>query len=108
MQYVIIPKYDERKTIEKDLKILFAENLRKISDYLVESKPLAVPFHLGLHTGMRVSEVCGLMWKHIDLERGTLIVEQAMINEHGKWVLGTTKTVSSERQIQLGASIINI
>lgn len=46
--------------------------------------------------------------KHIDLERGTLLVGQAMINEAGEWILGTTKTVSSERQIQLGASIINI
>jgi hypothetical protein len=36
------------------------------------------------------------------------MVEQAMINEKGKWILGTTKTVSSERQIQLGESIINI
>lgn len=108
MQYVIMPKYDTRKPTEKDLKILPAESLRKISDYLVEGEPLKMPFHIGLHTGLRVSEVCGLEWKHIDLERGTLLVDQAMINEEGKWVLGTTKTVSSERQIQLGASIINI
>lgn len=106
MQYVIMPKYDQRKTTEKDLKILPMETLRKITDYLEEGNPLAIPFHLGLHTGMRVSEVCGLMWKHIDLERGTLQVEQAMINEEGKWNLGTTKTVSSEREIHLGPSII--
>ena len=31
-----------------------------------------------------------------------------MINEEGEWILDTTKTVSSERQILLGGSIINI
>lgn len=106
MQYVIMPKYDERKKTEKDLKILPMETLRKITSYLEEGHPLAIPFHLGLHTGMRVSEVCGLMWQHIDLERGTLKIEQAMINEEGEWVLGTTKTVASEREIHLGPSII--
>lgn len=108
MQYVIMPKYDVRKSTEKDLKILPADSLRKISEYLTEGHPLAIPFHLGLHTGLRVSEVCGLMWKHIDLDRGTLTVEQALIREHDEWVYGTTKTASSERQIQLGSSIVNI
>lgn len=106
MQYIIMPKYDERKTTEKDLKILPMDTLRKITNYLEEGHPLAIPFHLGLHTGMRVSEVCGLLWKHVDLERGTLKVEQAMINEKGEWVLGTPKTVSSEREIHLGPSIM--
>ncbi len=46
MQYVIIPKYDVRKTTEKDLKILPKANLRKISDYLVEGEPLMIPFHI--------------------------------------------------------------
>lgn len=108
MQYVIMPKYDVRKTTEKDLKILPMETLRKITSYLEEGHPLAIPFYLGLHTGMRVSEVCGLKWKYVDLERGTLQVEQAMINEEGEWILGTTKTVSSEREIHLGPSIIQI
>ena len=106
--YVIMPKYDERKTTEKDLKILPMESLQKIGEYCVEGNPLTIPFQIGLHTGMRVSEVCGLMWRHIDLNRGTLQVDQAMINQEGEWVLGTTKTVSSEREILLGPTIINI
>ncbi len=35
-------------------------------------------------------------------------VEQAMISKNGEWIYGTTKTVASERRIQLGSSIINI
>ncbi|WP_338652703.1 site-specific integrase [Sporosarcina psychrophila] len=108
MQYVMLPKYDARKATEKDLKILTVDCIRRISEYLTEGHPLAIPFQLGLHTGLRVSEVCGLIWENIDLDRGTLSVRQAMINQKGKWIIGTTKTVSSERLIHLGPSIINI
>lgn len=55
---------------------------------------------------MRVSDVCEWLWKHVDLERGTLNIEQAIINEKGEWILGTTKTVSSEREIHLGPPIM--
>lgn len=108
MQYVIMPKYDVRKRTEKDLKILPVESLRKINNYLTEGHPLEIPFRLGLHTGLRVSEVCGLTWERIDLERRTLVIDQAMINVKGEWVLDTTKTAASERTIQLGQTIINI
>lgn len=108
MQYVIMPTYDVRKSTEKDLKILPVESLKKINDYLTEGHPLDIPFQIGLHTGLRVSEVCGLFWEHIDLNRGTMRVDQAMISEKGEWVYGTTKTASSERQISLGASLVKI
>lgn len=108
MQYVIMPSYDVRKSTEKDLKILPIGSLKKISAYLTEGHPLYIPFHIGLHTGLRVSEVSGLFWSHVDLDRGTLRVEQAMVNKNGEWIYGTTKTPASERQIPLGATIIQI
>lgn len=108
MQYVIMPSYDVRKPTEKDLKILPMYKLKKINSYLTEDHPLYIPFQIGLHTGLRVSEVCGLLWEHIDLDKGTLRVEHAMINKNGEWIFGTTKTPSSERQIPLGGTIIQI
>ncbi|WP_078816525.1 hypothetical protein [Sporosarcina newyorkensis] len=55
------PSYDERKRSEKELKILPIEDLKKISEQLKEDHPLYFPFHIGLHTGLQVSEVwaCG-------------------------------------------------
>ncbi|MEK5069741.1 site-specific integrase [Sporosarcina sp. FSL K6-1508] len=84
------------------------KSLQKISEYCIEGHPLVIPFFIGLHAGLRVSEVCKLQWEHVDLERGTLRVEQAMISQDSEWVYGTTKTAASKRQIQLGVSIINI
>lgn len=108
MQYVVMPKYDTRKTTEKDLKILPMETLRKITSYLGEGDPLTIPFALGLHTGMRVSEVCGLKWDKVNLDDGILTVDVAMVNVEREWVLATTKTASSEREIHLGPTIIQI
>jgi len=42
-------KYVERKTTERDLKILPMESLREISEYCVEGHPFAIPFFIGLH-----------------------------------------------------------
>lgn len=72
-----MPKYEVRKPNEKDLKILPPDSLPRSNEYLTEGYPLAIPFQLRLHTG-------------------TLIVEQALIREHDKWVYGTTKIASSE------------
>lgn len=77
MQNFIMPKYEARKPSQKELKNLPMESLRKTNKCLGKDHPLAIPFHFGIHTGLRVSEVFGLMWKNIDLDRGTLSVGQA-------------------------------
>lgn len=50
-------------------------------------------------SGLRPQEGTGLMWRHVDLERGLLQVLQAVIEvdeerrgEFGKWVIGPPKT----------------
>lgn len=108
MQYVKKPKRQRKKTTRQDLKIITKENLVTIVEYLTPDQVLYMPFHIGLHSGLRVSEVCGLLWKDIDFEKETLTVERAMINVNKEWVLGTTKTASSERTIPLGPTIIRL
>lgn len=36
-------------------------------------------FAVMLHTGMRVGEVCGLRWEHLDFEEGIIHVEHALV-----------------------------
>lgn len=108
MQYVSQPRQQRRNTTKEDLKIIKREDLMRIMEYLTPDMPLYMPFHIGLHTGLRVSEVCGLLWKDIDLDENTLVVERAMVNVERKWILDTTKTASSERTIPLGPSIIRL
>lgn len=108
MQYVSQPKQQRRKTTKDDLKIIKREDLISIIGYLTPDMPLYMPFHIGLHTGLRVSEVCGLLWRDIDFDEQTLTVERAMVNINKEWVLDTTKTTSSERSIPLGPTIVKL
>lgn len=108
MQYVIMPNYDVRKSTEGDLKILPVESIQKITDYLEEGHPLQIPFLIGLHTGMRVSEVCGLFWDDVDLGAGTISVKRIVVSKDRKWIYGTPKTKSSERKILIGDTLISI
>lgn len=108
MQYVKLPKKENKKTTEADLKILPMSSIKKISLFLEPSNSFYIPFHIGLNTGMRVSEVCALTWDCIDLYEGTITVDKIMVCVNKKWVFGTPKTHSSYRTIQIGATLIKI
>lgn len=54
---------------------------------------------LALTTGMRRGELAGLKWRHVDLARGRVTVEETLINEDGNIVESGTKTVAGTRVI---------
>lgn len=108
MVYVKMPRYEAKKTTKADLKILDLDSIRKINDFLDESNSFYIPYHIGLNTGMRVSEVCGLTWDYVDLKEGTITVERILINKNKEWVFGTPKTSSSYRTIDIGETLIKI
>lgn len=66
-------------------------------------------FLLTLAAGLRLSEAMGIEWKHIDLNQGTLSIEQSShyINKVGIITSGT-KNQSSERLISLPDSITEL
>lgn len=108
MQYVKLPKYEQKKTTESDLKILSMDTIKKINEFLTEENSFYIPFHIGLNTGMRVSEVCGLTWDCVDLANQTITVDKIVINKDKEWVFGTPKTSSSYRTINIGSTLTNI
>lgn len=113
MQYVELMVNKERKPTREDLKIQSTENLKKINQALSEDHPFYLPFHIGLHCGLRVGEVCGLEWKHINFEESTLEIEQQLVtirDENGKtkWVIGPPKSISGYRTIPIGKALLKI
>lgn len=108
MQYVKLPRKENIKTTEADLKILPMSSIKKIIDFLDTSNTFYMPFHIGLNTGMRVSEVCALTWDCVDLINGTVTVDKIMVCVNKEWVFGTPKTKSSYRTIQIGGSLVKI
>lgn len=121
MQYVELLKSDTNgKPTREDLKIQSRENLRRLSDYFCEGHPFYIPFQIGLHTGVRVGEVCGLEWKHIDFDNQTITIEQQMIGKKVEgskikkaktgveWVIGPPKSKSGYRTITFGNTLMEI
>ena len=57
------------------MKTLDADGVRSLLEVATDT-PYYSLFHLGIHTGLRRSELLGLRWKDVDLDMGTLSVVQ--------------------------------
>ncbi|WP_370042034.1 hypothetical protein [Lysinibacillus sp. RC79] len=113
MHYVELMKDKSRKPTRGDLKIQSKENLRSINSVLNEDHPFYLPFHIGLHCGVRVDEVCGLEWKHINFEEMTLESEQQLIgiedeNRKIHWQPRPPKSKAGYRTIPFGNALTKI
>ena len=62
---------------------------------------MELPFALGLYTGMRRGELCGLKWDCIDFEKNTIRVKLNRLNVGADVVVKQPKTESSERTINM-------
>ena len=117
MQYVELLKDTDRKPTKDDLKIQSKENLRLMNEKITEDHPFYLPFHIGFHCGVRVGELCGLEWKHINFNEMTVEIEQQLVSkritdENGKnhyiWGVGSPKSKSGYRTIPVGNSLMEI
>ncbi|MFC3802845.1 tyrosine-type recombinase/integrase [Cohnella sp. GCM10012308] len=121
MQYVELVMGDtEGKPTREDLKIQSKENLRKLSKHFQEGHPFHIPYQIGLHTGVRVGEVCGLEWKHVDFDAQTITIEQQLVGrqtdrpkfKNGKkgteWIVGPPKSKAGYRTIAIGKTLLDI
>jgi len=82
------PVYDKRKlTVKQSVDLLKAlpEDVRMVC-------------MIALFCGLRISEVLGLCWKHVDLERGMFLIRQ----RYYRGDLDRTKTDTSDRDIPFG------
>jgi len=69
----------------------------------VQQHRLAALYSVGLAIGLRLGEALGLRWEDVDLERGTLLVRQALQRIDGEWRFVEPKTEQSRRVIPLPA-----
>ena len=62
-------------------------------------------FYTKLTTGLRLGEICGLMWSDFDGQKGTLSISRTLRKEKGgRLVAGDTKTYAGTRTILLPTS----
>ncbi len=86
--------FDAVCTEETLHKTISHNQYRKIIDYLSDTdNPARVPIQIAYYTGLRLGEVCGLLWQDIDLDEQVITVRRSMRynNARHKTELGTTK-----------------
>lgn len=66
-----------------------------------------VLFAFALATGMRPSEIFGILWKDVDLKEGVVTVRRALTRTTGGRHLTEPKTPRSRRSIPLPASLVD-
>lgn len=109
MQYVNIPKMQSKPKSSDKLKIISIEDFNRIINRFPVGSSFFIPLQIAFNTGLRGGEVCALTWDNIDFENKTLTVNHTLIEKgHGIFELGTPKTNSSYRTIQIGDTLINI
>ena len=90
------------KIIHRAMNILTEEQMER---FLAETNRDIVWrdfFYTELTTGLRLGEICGLMWSDFDERKGTLRVCRTLRKEKGgRLVAGDTKTYASTRTILL-------
>lgn len=117
---VRLPKYD---TPDKDPAYIFTkEEIQMLLERFKNNHCVYYAFLTAYYTGLRVSEVFGLMWEDIDFENKTLRVDRNILKKNQKggtkkrhisgnsttvWYLGTCKTESSYRTIDIGDTLVN-
>lgn len=109
MQYIKLPKIDKPNDAEEDLKIISMDDFNKIIERFPFGSSFYIPLQIAFHTGLRAAEVCGLTWDCIDMDNKTLKVDKILIGKgKGVFEFGTPKTLSSNRTISIGDTLISI
>lgn len=90
----------------EEKKVLTPEELEKLLAAAESYKHHLIIRLLGV-TGARLGEVLGLMWKDVDLDKGTITIKRAA-NVRKRKVKEDTKTAASERTLKLDGKTLEL
>lgn len=102
------------KIYRKELSLLSPIQQRKLCNYLLHNmNPTSLCILLSLYTGLRVGEVCGLMWRDVDFDKSILTVRRTVqrirSGAHGTQIIADTpKSRSSRRFIPIPTFIMKL
>ena len=89
---------------ETDIVISTNEQLQQLDDYFRNSHA-ETAYLLGKYCGLRINECYGLKWDHVNLEKGTILIDRQMQYQNGLIKLVSAKTKNAKREIYLNAAV---
>lgn len=107
------PEDEEREprafTIEEEEQLFWAmENVAEVRDY-AHSRDMPDLIHFLLGTGVRLGEAAGLRWKNVNLETGTVRIEETAYRLKGESLgFHSTKSKSGKRVLQLPDDVVEM
>lgn len=93
------------KATQPEMKIWSPEQLGNFLDHVSDDRLYAAWFLL-CTTGLRRGEVCGLTWRAIDLDRGTLNVVKTLVSVAYRLEVSEPKTAKGRRSIALDPATV--
>jgi integrase len=78
----VATEVDPPKSVRAKIEFWDREEAHRFLD-IADTDPYRVLWHVAMHTGMRKSEVLGLRWCDVDLDRGVLRVRQQRTHVQG-------------------------
>jgi integrase len=99
--YPARPSYDRPK-------MLNYSQIGKILGEARENRALTLVIHMALHTGMRRSEILGLLWERVDFKRGIIEVRHQLKKDGTEFKLEPLKTRQSTRDIPITGELSKI
>lgn len=86
---------------------LTVEGVRTVLAVLdvLDLTPQLLGIKIALFTGMREAEICALRWSNVDIERGTLYVDEALGRDGAAYYLKDAKTTDSARYVTFGNAL---
>ena len=83
--------------------------IRKVLDLARSDGNILYPaMHLVAYTGMRRGEAMGLLWKYVDLQKGTIRVESSLVQTRTGAIQEPPKTNSGRRTVDVDSGTIEV
>lgn len=101
----ILPRIEK-----KEIKPLTEQEIKRFLEEIENKEPLKNLLIVTLFTGMRKGEICGLSWKDIDFQSGTITIRRQLLRDKekgGKNYIATTKS-GKGRTITPAPFVMNI
>lgn len=95
-------KYIRVNADGEEKKVYQQSDINKIEEHIINHPKLSyIPILIAIHTGMRISEICGLKWEDINFTDRIISVKRNATKINGKEVISIPKTQKSVRDIYI-------